>query len=126
MGQKQYDDDDGDTEEDSDEDEEEPIDLTEDITHLRTWEEGGARKRTAKEVANDENESEENRLKATEWLKETYKRAKKDKAGKGKGRRTGDSRKYQARRRGATSSTGTRTTRATAQQTARGGGGGPT
>ena len=61
-------------------DEDGVTDLTDDISHLRSWDGDGARKRSAREVAADDEESEENREKAARWLRENGKR----KAGKGK------------------------------------------
>ena len=116
-----------DAEDDSDEDEEEAVDLTKDITYLRTWEDGGARKRTAKEVAYDENETEENRQRAMEWLHETNTRGRKDKNKKGKSRATRRTPAAHARRARMTARAGTaaRETARAARQPARGGGGGP-
>ena len=43
-----------------DSDDDEVTDLTDDISHLRNWDGEGARKRAAREVAADDEESEEN------------------------------------------------------------------
>ena len=79
----------------------EVTDLTEDISHLREWDESGDRKRTAKEVAADEGETEQNREKAAEWLLKNKKnRANQGRAKKGK-QRTGTRQRRETMTRGA-------------------------
>ena len=66
---------DNDEKEEDDTDEDETIDLTINIAHLRTWDNDDERKRAAKEVAADQDETTENRRNAREWLRENIKRA---------------------------------------------------
>ena len=82
---EQYSDDDDSADSES---EEEIIDLVDDITHMRKWDEGGSRKRTAREVADDEDETVENRDAARAWIRENTKiRAKHKRAEKQRKRR---------------------------------------
>ena len=61
-------------------DEESVQDLTEDISHLRKWDEEGARKRSAKDVASDMTLPEAERMQAKAWMQENAERRKKGKA----------------------------------------------
>ena len=55
--------------------EEEVIDMTDDITHLRKWDADNDRKRSAKEVAADDTETEDVRQQAREWMEANAKKA---------------------------------------------------
>ena len=78
-GEPKYDDAEGRMDDSEESDDGEVEDLTEDISHLRKWDDDGARKRSAKEVASDMTLPEAERAQAREWMKENMARRKKGK-----------------------------------------------
>ena len=67
---EQYSDDD----DSDDSDDDEVIDLVDELGHLRRWDEGQGRKRTAKEILHDLDETEENIQAAREWIEQNTKK----------------------------------------------------
>ena len=109
----------------------EVIDMTDDITYLRQWDADGDRKRSAKEVACDDTETEEARQQARDWMEANAKRSKKTHKQGTKNRAGTRNRRGEAQRRAAATTANRHRSRPWSIQApamgggAGGGGGGP-